>query len=264
MDQSISERTAKGIPSESARGWVLIASPVVAIVLAASAFAVASFAAVYFTHPRPTPQIQQFARALAANYYGQMGTTILIYVAMFAAIWLLLPKHGVASLRSYFGKVSWRTVWLALASGIGFAFLVGLALSTLEEHRIVTFHETPAERALLPHGFSQLGIGLLAIAIVAPVVEEIYFRGLLLRWLRTKMPLVLAAIPSAALFAATHFRFATHIGIEGWVLTAGLFVFGLFAAAWASASRSLWPSIAAHGMYNATLISAPLLAGQSH
>ncbi len=83
---------------------------------------------------------------------------------------------------------------------------------------------------------------------------------MLLRWLRTKMPLVIAAVPNAALFAATHFRFATHIGIEGWILTGGLFVFGLFAVAWASATRSLWPSIAAHGMYNATLIGAPLLA----
>jgi membrane protease YdiL (CAAX protease family) len=239
----------------SPSGWVLIEAPILGAVLAI----VASFGVLLLATPPHTP-VQQYARTVVANYYVQMGSTILVYVAVFLAVWLLLPKRGEASLRSYFGRVSWRTMGFALASGVGFALLVGATLTMLAERHIVSFHETRAERALIPHDLSQLSIAITAIAIVGPVVEEIYFRGLLLRWLRAKMPLAVAAIPNASLFAATHFRFATHIGIEGWVLTGGLFVFGLFAVAWAGATRSLWPSIAAHGMYNATLIGAPLLA----
>ena len=254
MDDAIAEKATAAEKSAGPSGWILVEAPILGVV-----FAIAIILIGFLVAAPSRDQFQQYARIFATSYYAQMGGTILIYAAIFVAIWLLLPKKGAASLRSYFGNVSWRTFWLALASGVGFAFLVGVSLTTLAQRHIVSFHETRAERALIPHDLSELSIALLAIAIVGPVVEEIYFRGVLLRWLRTKMPLAIAAIPNAALFAATHFRFATHIGIEGWVLTSGLFVFGLFAVAWASATRSLWPSIAAHGMYNATLIGAPLL-----
>lgn len=240
--------------SSSPSGWILIASPLVGAV-----FAIAAVLLVTFVAAPTRAQAEQFFRRFATDYYAQMATTILIYIAIFIAIWLMLPKRAEASLRSYFRGVSGRTISLALASGVVFAVLVGAALSALATWHIVSFHETRGERALIPHDGSQLAIALVAIAIVGPAVEEVYFRGVLLRWLRTRMPLAIAAIPNAALFAATHFRFATHIGAEGWVLTAGLFIFGLFAVAWASATRSLWPSIAAHGMYNATLIGAPFL-----
>jgi membrane protease YdiL (CAAX protease family) len=254
MDDAIADKVKAAEKSSNPSGWILIEAPILGAVFAI----VLSFVGLLVAAPTKA-QFQHYARAFVSSYYAQMGSTIFVYAAIFIAIWWLLPKRGAASLQTYFDKVSWRTIWLALASGVVFAFLVGATLTALAERHIVSFHETHSEQALIPRDLTQLGIALVAIAIVGPIVEEIYFRGVLLRWLRTKMPLAIAAIPNAALFAATHFRFATHIGVEGWVLTAGLFVFGLFAVAWASATRSLWPSIAAHGMYNATLIGAPLL-----
>src|SRR5262249_39837605 len=156
--------------------------------------------------------------------------TILIYLSVLAAIWILLPKRGPAAFQSYFRRVSWQSLALALFSGVMFAIFIGSTLVYLAEHDVVTFHTTAGERALLPHPFIELRVGLLAIAIVGPLVEEVYFRGLFLRWLNLKMPLGLAAVPNAAVFAAIHFRFSTHAGVEGWVLTAGLFMFGLFAS----------------------------------
>jgi membrane protease YdiL (CAAX protease family) len=252
-------------PARTSRGWVLLASPILAAVLFLGTFALGGVAIALTIKPPPTgAQIQQFTKSVITSYPGQMGATVLIYAAVFVAIWLLLPKSGPASLQSYFSRVSLWTILLALFSGLVFAFLVGLSLSELSTHGIVTFHTTRAEEAIVPHDKAQLGMALVAISVVGPLVEEIYFRGVLLRWLRSKMPLAIAAIPDAALFAATHFRFTTHIGIEGWVLTGGLFLFGLFAVAWAAGTRSLWPSIAAHGMYNAALIGAPLFVGQGH
>jgi membrane protease YdiL (CAAX protease family) len=156
--------------------------------------------------------------------------------------------------------VRWQAIVLAILSGIVFAVCIGSTLVYLAEHKLVAFHTTVAERALLPHTIGQLEVGLLAVAFVGPLVEEVYFRGLFLRWLSLKMPLLLAAVPNAAIFAAIHFRFTSHVGPEGWVLTGGLFVFGLFASTWAGATQSVWPAFAAHGTYNATLISLPVLA----
>ena len=257
MNDAITGSEAKPEGSSSPSGWALIASPVLGVALALVAVVLIAFLAA----PAHVT-VAQYVRTFSANYYAQMATNILIYVAVFLAIWLLLPRRSEASLRSYFPSVSGPTVWLALASGVGFAIVIAVVLTVLAESHAVSFHETPAERALIPHNLPEFALALVAIAIVGPIVEEVYFRGILLRWLRAKMPRAIAAVPNAALFAATHFRFATHIGIEGLVLTAGLFVFGLFAVAWASATKSLWPSIAAHGMYNATLIGAPFLAQQ--
>jgi len=249
-------------PERTARGWAVLLAPLLAAlflgILAGAAVAIARSV----KPVSATPQIQQYLRPILTSYQGEMGVTIVIYLAVLLAIWLLLPKSGPASLQSYFPRVSIGTFVLALFSGLVFAFLVGLALSELSSHHIVTFHATKAEEALVPRTLVQLAPALLAVSVVGPFVEEVYFRGIMLRWLRSRMPLVIAAIPDAAVFAGTHFRFTTHVGIEGWVLTGGLFLFGLFAVGWAAGTRSLWPSFAAHGMYNAALIAGPLLAGQ--
>jgi membrane protease YdiL (CAAX protease family) len=255
--------TVQGAPERTARGWVVLVAPLLAIVLFLGFLALGFVVFLTTIKPPPTSlQIQQLTRQVLTSYQGQMGATIAIYLAVLLAIWLLLPKSGPASLQSYFSRVSIGTFVLALMSGVIFAFLVGFALTELSTHNIVTFHATKAEEALVPRSLVQLGPALLAIAVVGPFVEEVYFRGIMLRWLRSWMPLVIAAIPDAAIFAAIHFRFTTHVGIEGWVLTGGLFLFGLFAVGWAAGTRSLWPSFAAHGMYNAALIAGPLLANQ--
>lgn len=252
-------------PVRTARGWAVLLSPLLATVLFFAVFIAAGIAIGVTVKPAPTrAQIQQILRPLLTSYSGQMAVAILVYAMVLFAIWLLLPKRGPASLQSYFSRVSFGTIVLALLSGLFFAFFVGAVLTELSTHGVVTFHTTRTEQAMEPHSLQQLGIALAAIAIVGPIVEEIYFRGILLRWLRSKMPLALAAIPDAAIFGAIHFRFTTHVGIEGWILTGALFLFGLFAVAWAAGTKSLWPSICAHGMYNATLISAPLLVGQNH
>ncbi len=151
--------------SSSPSGWILIEAPILGAVLAIVVFFVVLLLAA------PTHiQVQQYARTFVTNYYVQMGSTIFIYVAVLIAIWLRLPKRGAASLQSYFASVSWRTIGFALASGVGFAFLVGISLTILAERHIVSFHETRAERALLPHDTLHLGIALPAIAIVGPFV----------------------------------------------------------------------------------------------
>jgi membrane protease YdiL (CAAX protease family) len=246
-------------PPKPTRGWVLIAAPFLAVVLLAGLGALGALAAELSLRPSRL-EIRQFIRGLPLRYDLQMALTILIYLSILLAIWILLPKRGPAALQSYFRRIPWQSLALSLFSGVIFALMTGSLLAYLSEHKVVTFHTTAGERAMLPHTLGQLEIGLLAIAVVGPLVEEVYFRGLFLRWLRMKMPLAVAAIPNAAIFAAIHFRFSSHVGAEGWVLTGGLFVFGLFASAWAGALRSIWPAFAAHGTYNATLISAPVLA----
>jgi len=86
----------------------------------------------------------------------------------------------------------------------------------------------------------QLGMALVASAM-APLAEEIAFRGYLLSALRTRLPPRAAIAASAVLFASMHLdpvRFPA-------VLFLGLFLGWL---AWRSGS--IWPAVAAHAVNN--------------
>ncbi len=104
---------------------------------------------------------------------------------------------------------------------------------------------------------SALLFGLIGVAAVAPVVEEILFRGVVFGWLRGRMPVPAAAVVSAALFALA------HLGWMEWSLILPVFGIGLVLAALYHHSRSLWPGIAVHSIINTTA-TLVILLGHTH
>jgi membrane protease YdiL (CAAX protease family) len=83
-------------------------------------------------------------------------------------------------------------------------------------------------------------------SLCAPVVEELFYRGLLLRSLvKRGFPTVLSVVLSAAIFAGMHFQ---------WLQFAGLFVFGLVLALMSAWYKRLGPAIWAHVGFNATTV----------
>lgn len=93
----------------------------------------------------------------------------------------------------------------------------------------------------------------LVAVIVAPVCEEILFRGYLLGRLRCMMPSWVAVVVSAVFFAAAH-SFAAKSGAI--VLVAGTFAMGIVLGGARVASHSLWPAVVAHMVNNGVAITA--------
>jgi hypothetical protein len=89
---------------------------------------------------------------------------------------------------------------------------------------------------------------IVLVAVAAPIVEEIFYRGLLLRTLERMMPTAAAVIVSAAVFAASHFQLLQF---------PALFVFGVVAAILVVRTGRLGPAIWAHLGFN--LIAAIFL-----
>ena len=89
------------------------------------------------------------------------------------------------------------------------------------------------------------GVGILVLGLVvvigAPIVEELFFRGLVLRSLERRFPARVALVVSAVLFALFHWQ-----GIQ----TPGLIVFGLVAGYLAQRQGRLGASILAHMGFN--------------
>jgi membrane protease YdiL (CAAX protease family) len=86
----------------------------------------------------------------------------------------------------------------------------------------------------------------LMVVVGAPLVEELFYRGLLLRSLeKRRWPAVASVAGSAALFALLHFQPLQF---------AGLFVFGLVLAALSVGFGRLGPAVWAHVAFNASTV----------
>jgi membrane protease YdiL (CAAX protease family) len=87
---------------------------------------------------------------------------------------------------------------------------------------------------------------VLIVVVGAPVVEELFYRGLFLRALRKRgMADWWAAVVSAAVFAAMHLQPLQFLG---------LFALGLLLAYLANRTGRLGPSICTHAAFNATSV----------
>ena len=100
----------------------------------------------------------------------------------------------------------------------------------------------------------QIGEGgawsVIALVVVAPATEELLFRGVILTGLLRRYRTAPAVVCSAILFAVVH--------LNPCQLPAG-FATGLFLGWLFSRTRSLWPCIAMHAIFNAQMALLPVL-----
>lgn len=133
-------------------------------------------------------------------------------------------------------RVPAPTLWEGAALAPGLYLVVTLALAVLPEAWKESYIEASA-------GLDTGGVlGVLAVAVVAPVVEEFVFRGLIMTRLGKAMPGWLAILLSAAIFGACH-------GHPVWFCYA--FVLGAAFGLMDWKAGSIWPSILGHVAFNA-------------
>jgi membrane protease YdiL (CAAX protease family) len=131
--------------------------------------------------------------------------------------------------------------------------MMALIITNVVIVSLVGEFENPQVAALTdPSGFSWLNFGLVFFvgAILAPIVEELLFRGLLYQWLRGRAGVAAAVLLSAALFAVVHF-------IP--LLIPALFAVGIILALVFEWTKSLWITITLHFFQNALGISVIFL-----
>lgn len=152
----------------------------------------------------------------------------------FRARWPDLPGGVVVGILSQFvlvPLVSWP-----------FVVLAGKKLSDLDK----------TATALTDKANDLLGVVLLVliVAIAAPIIEELFYRGLVLGALEERIGTWPAVVVSGLLFGASHFNM---------LQLPALAAFGMVLAALAVKTRRLGPSIAAHVAFNTVTVVALLL-----
>ena len=88
--------------------------------------------------------------------------------------------------------------------------------------------------------------------MVAPLVEELFFRGFLYRALRTRYPVVLAAIVDGAVFGLIHFEGG---GGDALLLLPPLALLGVIFCLVYERTGTLWSVIGMHAFNNALAFS---------
>jgi membrane protease YdiL (CAAX protease family) len=136
---------------------------------------------------------------------------------------------------------------LGMAATLALGILVTFVLEPLF-HAIVHHDVTPAEQVGTGiHGWVAVGF-VLALVVIAPVVEEFFFRGLFFRTLRDHYGFVVGALGSGVLFSLP------HMGAGGvaanLMLRISIAIFGMCLAAMYEWRGTLGANVAAHAAFN--------------
>jgi len=189
---------------------------------------------------------------------ARVGVLVLFYAIQLAVLAVFAHKRGTslfaafgltrirASVGSWFTAAGWvlllllatriaAWVWGVIAQAIGIS-----APSVTEAGLTATFGG----------GTAGLVLSVMLVVLVAPLVEEMLFRGVLLSAIGSRLGAGVALVGQAVLFAAYHF--------STWMFVPMLLL-GLACGYLAQHRGSLWPAIVLHALFNAVPVALVFL-----
>lgn len=195
--------------------------------------------AIYWFDSPQTPTEQALGLSEAGFLAGLLAQNIAIFAGLYGVlVWWRGMSWGDLGLRPAQGK------WLKTTGIIILAlFPLTLALEMALEHFLDFSFEDLALQIYAPYGFSWLSASGLVVlgGILAPVAEELYFRGVLYGWMRQRWSPTVGMLASAAIFASIHLQ--PQVMPE-------IFLVGVILAWLYERSGSLFPGILLHMAMN--------------
>jgi hypothetical protein len=188
--------------------------------------------------------------AITGDTSGHIGavTTALSTVGQFGtwfALVVLIARSKGRSVRDDFGLTLQLRDWWAPFAGIGL-FLLGSAL-IYPLVNIVNAHQQVVDDLNRASG-AKLAVFAVVAAVIAPLCEELLFRGLLLRALRRRVSPAMAVIVQALAFALAHPMLSPTLG--DFAVVPALFLLGAVSGVVAVRRGDLSASILMHIGFN--------------
>jgi hypothetical protein len=207
-----------------------------------------------------TAQMAAITSASVPPEWYVVSTLVGLWIGFFGAPWLASRTRGTRHLWADLGvRFRWIDLW-GLAIGIGGQIVIALVYAPFQ-HDIHDFNGPSQKLTGGAHGAGFLVVAL-ATVILAPFMEELFFRGLLFKSLaRLFTPdgvgsprargagIVLAVIVDGLLFGLAHGE---------WVQLAGLALFGVALAAISYRTGRLGMNMVSHASFNLVAILAIL------
>lgn len=185
--------------------------------------------------------------------------TLVFHVVILALIHELIRDCGMSwteafgfkrgtNLRCASMGAAWGLVVLPLNIGlmwIAQKLMVSVSVEPVAQEAVRVLQQAPTNDRRIVLGFMAV--------VSAPIVEEIFFRGILFVWLRQAGFPKIAFLGTAALFAATHSNLATFLPLA---------FFGFILAWLYDKTDNLLTPIAAHALFNLINFTWLILAKQ--
>jgi len=177
------------------------------------------------------------------------------------ALWVYKARRGITTwLQAYGLVIRWRD-WWALLVGVGLQ--IGAALMLAGATELLSFDPPEQSVATTVSELSAVWpkvVGAIAIVVLAPVAEEVVFRGMLLSRMLRSYPRHVAVVFSGFVFAAIH----VLLDPLSWFAAIGLFpvgvVLGYLALSTRNLSRAIWAHAGINGLGVIGLLFADELA----
>ena len=189
--------------------------------------------------------------------YANAAFIALNAIALFGIPWLASRRKGLRSVRLDFGlTVRWRDPLIGFGIGIGALVTAGFVSAAVDaafgvEERT---SNVPIDNIDGPVEFV---VFFLAVAVLTPVIEELFFRGLVYRsFLKRGSSTALSAVATTAIFTVPHLLAAEDVASLV-TLAATIGVLGAaFQLACITTEHRLAAPITAHAVVNATAVLA--------
>lgn len=168
---------------------------------------------------------------------------LVAFVIIVAGPWIVLRRETNLETLGLGRLMSWADIGLAPLAFIAYGFAVTAILYIITS----LFPAFPAEEAQ-DVGFRAISrqheymLAFVTLVILAPIAEEVIFRGYLYGKLRKRVPIYAAALVTSLLFALAHGQ---------WNLAVDTFVLGLFLIGLREITGSIWAGILLHMIKNA-------------
>jgi membrane protease YdiL (CAAX protease family) len=185
------------------------------------------------------------------RFAGQLISAMVNDGYWLAGYEFLAHERGWPNLRARFAPVPVKALLLGAGAAIALVALFASVFGILHWLGVELRPIPPAD--LLEGGPKSLPFIFILIVILAPAAEELLCRGLLLDWLRQRMPVAPSIIIAGLIFGLMH-GISVHSGTSGWLQFGYRTGLGVISGIFAVRYRSLLPSFVLHAVNNCVVV----------
>lgn len=167
------------------------------------------------------------------------------YLAVAILLIKILVNKGLKKLLSYYRITSFRIYPLCLILGFFLPLTVVVVYYIFVPGNLIMTNYKSSKDYV-----EMLIEGILITGIVAPIVEEIVFRGVLLKYIEEKTNIVFAVIVTSILFSVVHLFNGELVGMDRYLLIIAGTLAGIMYATATYVYNSIWASILLHAFWN--------------
>lgn len=205
------------------------------------------------------PEVVMYAVALGAVAPDTRDTTVttasavalvvislLVYTWQTGAAWVFSLRIAGRRLAAWGFRLPTRAYFWTIPAALAVVYAVSIV------HDIVV---SPRQQDIVgefPHTPAGIALFVLLAVVIAPLFEEIFFRGFLFRAFASSWGWLAGAVASAAVFGVAHAQFDVFLP---------LFVLGLMLAWVYQRTGSLWTAISLHALFNGLSVLVWALKG---